>query len=162
MFRIRKVTDTVLPMNRQAVADVVRILENQFPEAPRRDADRLREGIENPIRFGFRSMLFVSENGKGAVTGFALVLHDAALRFCWLDYLSAASAKTGGGIGGALYERVREEAWLLGCVGLFCECLPDDPSVCPEEGLGQNAARLKFYERFGARPVIGTAYATPV
>jgi acetoin utilization deacetylase AcuC-like enzyme len=43
------------------------------------------------------------------------------------------------------------------------ECLPDDPALCRDPGARrQNRARLRFYEGFGARPVIGTEYETPV
>ncbi len=35
--------------------------------------------------------------------------------------------KTGGGIGSTLYERVQEEALYLNTIGLFFECLPDEP-----------------------------------
>ncbi|MBZ0216928.1 MAG: GNAT family N-acetyltransferase, partial [Fimbriimonadaceae bacterium] len=46
---------------------------------------------------------------------------------------------------------------------LFFECLPDDPDLSPDPLIReQNAARLKFYERFGARPITGTAYETPL
>ncbi len=70
---------------------------------------------------------------------------------------------TGGGIGGALYERVREEALAAGVLGIFMECLPDDPALCRDQDvLEQNRSRLKFYERYGARPIINTAYETPV
>ena len=46
---------------------------------------------------------------------------------------------------------------------MFFECLPDDPALSPDpEVRAQNAARLKFYERYGARPLANTAYETPV
>ena len=66
---------------------------------------------------------------------------------------------TGRGIGGALYERLRAEARSLGVIGIFMECLPDDPALCRDPKiLAQNKARLKFYEQYGARPVAHTAY----
>jgi len=47
--------------------------------------------------------------------------------------------------------------------GLFFECLPDDFEACPDdELLKDNRARLRFYERYGARPVINTDYELPV
>src|SRR5690606_26892841 len=91
------------------------------------------------------------------------LLHDAALRFCYLDFISAAQGRTGGGIGGALYERARDEALALDTVGIFLEALPDDPALCRDRTLlKQNAARLRFYERYGAFPIAGTAYESPV
>src|SRR5262249_7437605 len=59
-------------------------------------------------------------------------------------------------------ERVREEARALG-TQLYFESLPDDPALSPNPEIrARNAARLKFYERYGARPIINTAYETPV
>jgi acetoin utilization deacetylase AcuC-like enzyme len=90
-------------------------------------------------------------------------MHAPDLNFCYLDFISAAQQKTGRGIGGVLYDRVREVARELGVVGLFYECLPDDSRLCDDPvTLKQNAARLRFYERYGARPLINTKYETPV
>jgi hypothetical protein len=45
---------------------------------------------------------------------------------------------------------------------LMFECLPDDPaSNLDETTLKMNQQRLKFYEHFGARPVINTGYEVP-
>ena len=53
---------------------------------------------------------------------------------------------TGGGIGGALYERVREEAMDLETIGLFYECLPDTVQLSRNPKIRkQNIARLRFY-----------------
>jgi hypothetical protein len=61
------------------------------------------------------------------------------------------------------YEHIRDEARRRDTTGLFFECLPDDPDRCRDlQLLKQNAARLRFYEHYGARPNIGTAYETPV
>jgi acetoin utilization deacetylase AcuC-like enzyme len=48
-------------------------------------------------------------------------------------------------------------------MGIFMECLPDEKSLCKEgDEIKQNKARLAFYERYGARPIVGTAYETAV
>jgi hypothetical protein len=39
-----------------------------------------------------------------------------------------------GGVGSALYEKVREESKELGALGLFFECLPDRPEFCKDAG----------------------------
>ena len=57
---------------------------------------------------------------------------------------------------------MREEARALG-TQLYFESLPDDPALSPNPEIrANNANRLKFYERYGARPIINTAYETPV
>jgi acetoin utilization deacetylase AcuC-like enzyme/GNAT superfamily N-acetyltransferase len=163
MFRIRRVYDDVTPANRDAIAQVQNILRTQFPLISRRDIRKLPEQLRNPMKYRFRSILFVAEGIKGRVNGFAMLFHEPTLRFCYLDYISAGPQKTGGGIGGALYERVREEALDLDTVGIFFECLPDDPKLSRIPKIRrQNAARLRFYERYGARPIINTAYETPL
>jgi acetoin utilization deacetylase AcuC-like enzyme/GNAT superfamily N-acetyltransferase len=163
MFRIRRIYDDVLPVNRAAISRVQEVLRAQFPALAEKDIAKLPEQLRNPLKFRFRSILYVADDHRGRVKGFALMLHDPELRFCYLEYISAAEKMTGRGIGGALYERLREEALALGSLGVFFECLPDDPKLCRDpEILKQNRARLKFYEKYGARPIAGTAYETPV
>ncbi|MBN2323242.1 MAG: histone deacetylase family protein [Spirochaetes bacterium] len=163
MFRIRRIYDTNNPINRKAVTLVQQILRDQFPDVHPSDVDKLPELLRNPLKYQFRSILFVADNAKGDVSGFALLLHAPDLDFCYLDYISTAKHLTGRGVGGALYERLRNEAALLKAKGLFFECLPDDPRLCKDPAvLKQNRARLKFYERYGARPMINTKYETPV
>jgi acetoin utilization deacetylase AcuC-like enzyme len=163
MFRIRRVLDDVLPSDRAAIAQVQEIIRTQFTALPAKDIARLPEQLHNPLRYRFRFILFVAEDAAGHVKAFALLSHDPALRFCFMDFLSAELGKTGRGTGGVLYERVREEALSLKTIGLFYECHPDDPNLVHDpELLKQNMARLRFYERYGARPVIGTEYETPL
>lgn len=163
MFRIRRVFDDVMAADREAMRKVQRILAEQFPGLAPREVEELPRRLRDPVAHGFRAVLLVAESGPGRVRGFALMSHAPDLGFCYLDFISAAPGRTGGGIGGALYQRVREEAVHLAPVGLFFECLPDDPEVCRDgELLAANRARLRFYERFGARPIAGTAYDTPV
>jgi len=163
MFRIRRVYDDITPANQEAMAQVQDILRAQFPGLSKKDVAKLPEQLRNPLKYRFRSVLFIAEGARGRVDGFALLLHEAALKFCYLDYVSAAEQMTGSGIGGALYERVREEAFDLNTVGLFFECLPDDPGLSRNPEIReQNAARLRFYERYAARPIANTAYETPL
>jgi len=163
MFRIRRIYDYVLPVNRKAVDEVREIIHRQFPAVKPADIAKLPEQLDNPFKYRFRSVLFVAEGRGTTLQGFALLMHDPTLRFGFLDYLSADTGATGRGVGGALYARLRDEAVSLGLTGIFMECLPDDPALCPDPStLKQNRRRLKFYETFGARPVIATRYETPL
>jgi acetoin utilization deacetylase AcuC-like enzyme/GNAT superfamily N-acetyltransferase len=163
MFRIRKIYDVVLPANSQATAEAQKILAEQFPNLSVEEIDKLPDVLTDPMKHRFRSILFVAENGRGGLKGFALLMHDPELSFCFLDFISTAREKTSRGIGGALYERVREEALALESVGLFFEVLPDDPKLSRDARLRkQNEARLRFYERYGARPISHTKYETPL
>jgi len=163
MFRIRRIFDDTTPTNIEALKQVRTILREQFPALDESDIEKIPDLLRNPLKHRFRAILYVVEDHRATVNGFAFVSHDPQLRFFYLDYISAAAQATGGGIGGALYERLREEALSLDCRGIFFECLPDDPKLCRNpEILKQNEARLKFYEQYSARPITGTTYETPV
>ncbi|MBU4573358.1 MAG: histone deacetylase family protein, partial [Proteobacteria bacterium] len=139
------------------------ILAGQFPDAPASDTQKLTERLRDALTHRLRYVLLVAEEQRRKVLGFALTAYAPDVKFCYLDYLATSRRLTGGGVGGALYQQVRREAARLEAVGLFMECLPDDPVLCPDpEMLKQNRSRLKFYERFGARPIAGTAYETPL
>jgi hypothetical protein len=104
----------------------------------------------------------VAENLNQRVQGFAFALYEPQIRFCFLDWIATRMGKTSSGTGGALYARMRQEAASLGAKGLFFECLPDEPSLCQDQALLiENRKRLRFYEQYGARPIIGTAYEKP-
>jgi acetoin utilization deacetylase AcuC-like enzyme/GNAT superfamily N-acetyltransferase len=163
MFRIRRVYDDVVPINKIALAQIEEILKVQFSELSKRDITMVRDQLKNPFRYGFHTILFVADDLKGKVEGFAFLSYFPELNFCFLDYLSAAKGWTSRGIGGVLYERVRKEALLFNSIGLFFECLPDDPRVAEnQEVLEQNKKRLAFYERYSARPIVNTFHRTPL
>ena len=163
MFRIRRIYDDVIPANREAIRQVQGIMLQQFPEASEEDLGRLGERLKNPFKQRFRLVLFVADNRRRQVSGFALLMHDPELRASFLDYIATPQVKMGGGVGGALYDRVRAESRALGAKGLFFECHPDElASGATPETLKANRARLRFYERFGARPITGTQYELPL
>jgi len=137
------------------------ILRSQFRALSEADISKLPLQLRNPLKFRFRTILHVAEGPRHRVRGFALMMHAPDLHFSYLDFLAADPKRMGGGTGGALYETVQEEARALNSIGLFFECLPDDPRLCrQQEHLKQNQSRLRFYERYGARPIIHTEYET--
>jgi acetoin utilization deacetylase AcuC-like enzyme/GNAT superfamily N-acetyltransferase len=163
MFRIRRVYDASLEIDRQAIEQVVKILSSQFAAVPAGELRLLSQKLANPLKYQFRTILFVAENQRHEVKGCAILNHAPDLGFCFLDYISVKPGRGAGGIGGALYERVREECRTLGVHGLFMECLADDPRICADPVVvRQNRARFRFYEQYGARPIINTAYETPL
>ena len=98
MFRIRRVYDDITPANQDAIAQVQEILRSQFPLLSRKEIIKLPEQLRNPMKYRFRSILFIAEGVKNHIDGFALLFHEPALRFCYLDYISAGPQKTGGDI----------------------------------------------------------------
>jgi len=106
-----------------------------------------------------RHYFFVAENNNGDILGFAQMSYSIDINFCFLDLLANNPSKRTGGIGEALYNRVREEAKFLNSKGLFLECMSDDPVLISDVALlRQNRSRLKFYERLGARPLLNPAF----
>ena len=163
MFRIRKIYDDVSAGNRHALAQVADIMRSQFPLASQQEIEKLPGQLRDPMKYGFRSVVFVAEDARDRVKGFALFLHMPDLNFGYLEFISVAPGTTGGGLGGVLYERLREEADDLGVIGIFFEVLPDEPHLLTHPDLlEQNIARLRFYERYGARPVINNEFHKPV
>jgi len=163
MFRIRKIYDCTLWVNQRAVTQVQTILRNQFPDLSAKKIDKIPDQLRNPLKHRFKTVLLVAEDSFGSVRGFALLSYAPDLNFCYLDYIATQKERSGGGIGGALYERVRLETLSLNCIGLFFELLPDDPTLCRNPvTLKQNKARVRFYERYGARPIVNTRYETPL
>jgi len=163
MLRIRRIFDDVLPANKETLEQVKVILRDRFSEISEEEIEQLGEKLRNPFKQRFRPILFVAKTLRSRVKGFAMLLHEPEIGFCFLDWIATASGRTGGGLGGALYDRVRREAVDLGAGELFFECLPDDAEKCPDEALlKENRARLRFYERYGARPIVNTGYELPV
>jgi acetoin utilization deacetylase AcuC-like enzyme/GNAT superfamily N-acetyltransferase len=163
MLRIRRIYDELIPINREALRQVKDILRTRFSGVRDAEIEDIGYQLSNPFKQRFRSVLYVAEDMRNRLRGFALLLHEPEIGFCYLDWIATVKGGAGGGIGGALYDRIRKGAADLGAKGLFFECLPDEAKDCPDERqLKQNRARLRFYERYGARPIVNTAYETPV
>ena len=163
MFRIRRIHDDSLPVNREAIRQVQAILKEQFDKPPQRDIDGLIQNLRDPFLQRFRAVLHVADRRDGQVQGFALVLNVPQLRMSFLDYIASSPRLTSRGIGGALYQRVREEAAEAGMRALFFECLPDETADCGDPSkLAANKARLRFYEGFGARPAVNNEFTLPL
>jgi acetoin utilization deacetylase AcuC-like enzyme/GNAT superfamily N-acetyltransferase len=163
MFRIRQIASDSSPTDQKVIQQVQLILKDRLPGLSDEEVAELPDRIRDPMGHQMQAMLFVADNLKGRVRGFALMSYVADVGFCLLDYLATTSGRGGAGVGGALYARVRESARSLDALGLFLECLPDDPDACSDPAFAtSNVARLRFYERFGARPIVGTEYERPV
>jgi len=103
VFRIHKIFDVTTATNRQLLSQVQAMLRVQFNQLSEKDIAKLPAQLANPLKYRFRSMLLVAEDGDATVRGFAMLLHAPDLDFCYLDYICAGRGETGGGIGGALY-----------------------------------------------------------
>lgn len=163
MIKIRRVRGTSTKTDEATLEEVQAIMRAQFPLMAEEDVAKLPEQLTDPLKYRFVTELLVSEDSKGHVRAFAILLNVPDLKFAYLETISAAPGRTGGGLGAHLYQVVRDEALQLGAEGLYYECLPDEPRLSPDPKIRrQNVQRLQFYERYGARPIMGTDYETPL
>jgi len=163
MLRIRQVADTTSPRNVTAIRHVQEIMLHQVSKTTAEYVASVPEMLADPLKFRFSAVLLVAEDAHDQAKGFALILHAPDLRFSFLEMIATAPGMTTGGIGGALYAQVRSEALARRDQGLFFECLTDNPAyAATPEALKQNINRLRFYERFGAYPIVNTAYEEPL
>jgi acetoin utilization deacetylase AcuC-like enzyme len=163
MIRIRKITNPFIEANKARIEEVREIMKKQFPAISEKKASEFIEQLTDPLKYKSLTSVFVAEDIHNRLKGFAILLYMPDINFCYLDFIAVNPGKSSSGTGGALYQRIKEEAISLDSVGIFFECLPDDTELCNDKSLLEdNRKRLAFYERFGARPVINTRYETRV
>ncbi len=162
MIRIRCITSPVLPIAHDRIDQAKEIFRENFPQLAGY-TDKIPELLLNPFKLDYQTVLILAETTLGKVTGFALLLHFPTIKSSFLDFIAVRKKQSGGGIGGALYEAVREYCEGLSSRGLYIEVQPDDPELTKDPAeLAQSRKRMRFYENYGVRPIIGTAYHTPV
>ncbi len=160
-FRIRKIYDDFLPVNKRAIEQIMEITRRQIADMTEEAITNIRELFRNPYYKRMRYMFFIADDGRGDVKGFAQMSYAPDVKFCFLDLMAMKMQKIGGGLGGALYERVRDEAIHMKALGIFIECMTDSGRVYRDMKVRrQNKARLRFYEQYGARPIVNTLYET--
>jgi len=158
-FSIRRIYDDLLPVNKKAIDRIIEITRNQIADMTEESFEDIRRFFRNPYHKKMKYMFFVAEDTRGYMKGFIQMSYAPDLNYCFIDLMALAQEKQGGGAGSALYERVREEALNLKSAGIFIECMTDDGRVFRDKKvLRQNKARIRFYERHGARPIINTSY----
>lgn len=163
MFRIRRIHDRTTQANRVSVQQVQDLVRDRFVDEREENILKIPRVLGDPLYRRYRSVIFVAEGKDGALIGAAILLHFPDLGFCYLDYIATKKGRAGRGTGGALYERVRTEADSLQCKGLFMEALQETSEAEPASDIRiENVSRLRFYEKYGARPIINTNYETPL
>ena len=129
MFRIRKIINPNLDGNRQVIQRIKEIITIQFPAHTVKQIEHVSEQMINPVETGYHTSVVIAEDFRGNISGFAILIYMSDLRFCYLYFLAVTPGKPTSGVGDSLYERVQEEAASVSTIGLFFECLPDDPSL---------------------------------
>jgi acetoin utilization deacetylase AcuC-like enzyme/GNAT superfamily N-acetyltransferase len=162
MISIRRVYSGALVRDADTIRQVQEIFRSNF-SAIASYADKFPDMLDNPFRYGYRTILLTSQSADRRVTGFSLILHFPEINSSLLDFIAIRPAIKGGGLGSALYEASQDMLRRLGSRGMYLEALPDDPSAVKDPRLlEENRKRLKFYEYYGVYPVVATAYETPI
>ena len=139
--------------------EVQRIFRSYYGEVYGDYAERLPDLLRRQVELGHRTILIVAENARRQVMAFALALHYSDLNSTLLDFIVVDPLVRQRGIGGALYEALREFLGRVKSSGLYLEVRPDDPLLEPDPlRRRENRARIRFYERYGARVIAGTTY----
>jgi acetoin utilization deacetylase AcuC-like enzyme/GNAT superfamily N-acetyltransferase len=144
------------------LGEAQRIFRSYFGGANGEYAEQIPDLLRRQGELGQRTLIITAEEPRGGVMAFAMAFHYPDINATLLDYIVVDPAVRQRGIGGALYEALREYLGRLGTRGLYLEVRPDDPALEPDPAVRrENRARIRFYERYGARVVLGTAYEAP-
>jgi len=162
MIRFHRVVDPARPVEWRRLTAAQNIYQRAFPGYPQY-AQKIAELVQSPHKRDFEPILLVAEGAKARVRAFSLSFYFPDLRAAYLDYLASDPGRRARGIGGAMYEATREMLVVKGAQGMFFDVLTDDPNLINKtQDLRKNIRTLRFYERFNARPIMGTLYESLV
>jgi len=163
MPKIRRVDNNKTVANKKIIKQIKAMMKIQFPGLAEKKIANLAFEIFSALKTAYQYQLYVSENETGEIKGFMIFSCFCQDNFYFLDFLAAAPGQEGQGIGSGLYEFLREQAKIKNAVGVFFECLNDDPRTVKDKiELKKNVNRLKFFEKFGARPIINNRFEAKV
>jgi len=162
MFRISHVIGAHRDYDRRCL-DLIQVLfEKAFPDLAE-DPDYIPRKLVEQTARGYPCILLAAHGEGESILGFALADFFESIGYAYLDFIVTGAELRGRGLGGALYEALREDLIDRGAMGLFLEVPTDDPEQVPNAAhLKANKSRLKFYERYGARPILNTLYDQPI
>lgn len=132
---------------------------HEFPSGPQY-MDAIEDKMLHPLKVDYALAIMVAETPSGDVRGFGVYDHFPELGLSYLEYLVAGPTMRSQGIGGGIYEAMRERLTYDGSEGLLFEVNADDEDL-PEDVRRANGATLKFYERYDARPLEGIRFDYP-
>ena len=162
MFRISHILGTHRDHDRRTIAEVQDLLVAAFPDLAD-DSDYVARKVAGQTSRVYPTILLAAHGPGDRILGFALADHFEWLGYAYLDFIVTEAEQRGRGLGGALYEALRQDLMARGAKGLFLEVPTDDPrQVATAADLKANKARLRFYERYDARPIVNTLYDQPI
>ena len=164
MFRIRKLSDARTPANRKAVAEAQEIIRAQFPGMDRGRDRQAARPADGPVRAPLRRRALRRRAARPCPRAWRCC--STTRRWSSLSSMSSPTRRA------SARARARAARSTSGCArrrsssarrASTSNACPTSPSRRPNEAFRkQNIARLRFYERFGARPIEGTDYQAPI
>lgn len=158
MIRFRHVVEPTSAADQQILRAARLLFWRTFPDEPE-GIDRIIRFLENKAQLDFEPVLLVSLDRKSELTGLCFVFYFREIRFGYLQYLASDPDRPQRGIGGALYEAIREVLVAKGARGLLIDIPPVDADKLKDASRLQiNRKRWRFYERYGARIIEGSEW----
>ena len=158
MIRFHRLFDPHAGADLRRFGKIREMFDRAFP-AEREAVDRIEAHLPRPPGSTAELIVLVAEDENANVLGFSATYYFPQIRLGYLYYIASDPDRSARGIGGAVYEATRELLIGRDARGLFLDAGPDDPDKLKDRsGVAQNRSRLKFYERYGAFPVVNTLY----
>jgi len=158
MIRFRRIHDLSSDADRLAFDEARVLFRAAFPHEPEA-IERIERMVRKRSALDFEPLLLLSEDRRHRVSGLSFIFYFPEIRFGYLQYIASDPQRSARGIGGALYEASREVLVAKRAQGLLLDVPPDDPAKLDDSArLAVNKSRIRFYERYGARVIEGTAW----
>lgn len=160
MIRFRRIFDLTAEFDQRQFEQAGAMFRSAFPSEGAA-IDRIEKMMRDRARLTFEPILLIAEDARRRPTGFCFTFYFARERYAYLQYIASDPGRSSRGIGGALYEALRELLVAKHARGLFLDVPPDDPGKLKPEvksSLAINRRRIGFYGRHGVRRVTGTLW----
>jgi acetoin utilization deacetylase AcuC-like enzyme/GNAT superfamily N-acetyltransferase len=161
MFRISRIIDGVTEADRAKIGAAMEVFRRAFPREAEQ-AEKIPKLLEQRGLLGHDVILLTADDVGGRPLGLALAYYFPQIRYGFLDYIGTDPDQRHRGLGRVLYEALREYLAARRARGLFLELPPDDAERLRDpDYLPLCQARARFYEGFGARPILNTRWDQP-
>jgi acetoin utilization deacetylase AcuC-like enzyme/GNAT superfamily N-acetyltransferase len=158
MIRFQRLFELASDPERRTFAEARELFRAAFP-SEQSAIDRIERMIVERARLDFEPLMLVSEDARRRVTGLTFTYYFPETQFGYLQYIASDPQRPARGLGGALYESLRELLSHKGARGLLLDVPPVDPQKLKDPARAAiNRKRMRFYERLGAFPIEETLW----
>jgi GNAT superfamily N-acetyltransferase len=133
-------------------------LRKEYPRLNNKEVGEIFARFNRTVKCKTNTYIFIALEDE-SILGFVIILFEPKLKYMYLDYIHILKEHQGKGLGHILYEKTRSFSKEIGATGILMDVYTDDSDEWKDENkLTLNKRRLKFYEDFGALPIINTDY----